>query len=125
MKKLFYVVLCCALGYNSQAQTSVQITQLATLGKVWGFLKCFHPAAAKGNPDWDNELLKMIPLVEEADNKSRFDSLLEAWYRSLPAAKLSATPVNWHADSIVTIFSEKDIRKFPVSKWLKGELVRL
>ncbi|SEN57060.1 S41 family peptidase [Niastella yeongjuensis] len=125
MKRLFSLVLCCTFMYNSQAQTSVQVTQLATLGKVWGFLKCFHPAAAKGNPDWDNELLRMIPLAEDAESKSKFDSLLEAWYRSLPAAKLAEKPVNWHADSIVTTFSEKDIRKFPVSKWLKGELVRL
>jgi len=125
MKTLFYLVLCCTLMYNSQAQTSVQVTQLATLGKVWGFLKCFHPAVVKGDPDWDSELLRMVPLAEGARSKPQFDSLLEAWYRSLPAAKLAEKPVNWHADSIVTIFSEKDIQQFPVSKWLKKELVRL
>lgn len=125
MKKLFYVVLYCVVMYNSQAQTPLQTNQLATLGKVWGFLKCFHPAVAKGDADWDKELLRMIPLAEDAGSKAKFDSLLEAWYRSLPAAKLSSTPVNWHADSIVTIFSAKDIRQFPVSKWLKGELMRL
>jgi hypothetical protein len=125
MKRLIYLVLCCFLLCNSEAQTPAQVTQLAALGKVWGFLKYFHPAAAKGSPDWDNELLRMIPLVEGAGSKPRFDSLIEAWYRSLPTAKLAETPVNWHADSIVTTFSEKDIRKFPVSKWLKGELVRL
>jgi hypothetical protein len=125
MKKIFYLVLCSFLFYNCQAQTPAQVRQLAALGKVWGFLKCFHPAAAAGKPDWDKELLRMIPLAEQAANPLAFDSLLEAWYRSLPAAKVSPAPVNWRADSIVRTFSEKDIRQFPISKWLKDEFVRL
>ena len=125
MKKLFYLVLCCLILYNSQAQTKTAIVQLATLGKVWGFLKCFHPAAAKGNLDWDSVLLRMIPLAEKAVNKPAFDSLLEAWYRSLPAAQLASTPVNWKADSIIRTFTEKDIQRFAISKWLKEQLVQL
>src|SRR3954465_15538990 len=125
MKQLFYLVLCCLIHYNSQAQSKAAIAQLATLGKVWGFLKCFHPAAAKGSPDWDSALLHLIPLSEKAVNKPAFDSLLETWYKSLPAAHLSSKPVNWKADSIVRTFTEKDIQRFAVSKWLKEQLVRL
>lgn len=125
MKKIIYLGLCCTFSYNSQAQTSTQVSQLATLGKVWGFLKCFHPAAAKGKPDWDNELLRMIPLTEKAATQKAFDSLLEAWYRSLPVARVSTTPVNWNADSLVRTFTEKDIQRYAISKWLKQQLVQL
>lgn len=125
MKQLFCLALCCLIHYSGQAQTKIEIAQLATLGKVWGFLKYFHPAAATGNPDWDQELLNMIPLAEKAGSKPAFDSLLDAWCRSLPPAKRSKAPVNWKADSIVRTFTEKDIQRFDVSKWLKKALVRL
>jgi hypothetical protein len=65
MKKTVYLLLFCLLAYNSGAQTTRQIRQLATLGKVWGFLKYYHSAALKGKPDWDKELLRMIPLAEQ------------------------------------------------------------
>ena len=125
MKTVFYLLLCCLIHYNSKAQTKTEIAKLATLGKIWGFLKCFHPAAAKGNPDWDSVLLSMVPLAEKATDKTAFDSLLDAWYRSLPVPQLSTTPVNWKADSIVRTFTEKDIQRFAVSKWLKSALVQL
>lgn len=125
MKKIVYPVLLGIIAYSSPAQTNRQITQLTTLGKVWGFLKYYHPAAAKGKPDWDSALIRMIPLAEQAQTGKAFDTLLEAWYRSLPPARLSATPVNWQADSLTRIFTEKDIQQFRVSKWLKTELVRL
>jgi carboxyl-terminal processing protease len=125
MKQLFYLVLCCLIYYNSQAQTKTEIAQLATLCKVWGFLKCFHPAVAQGNPDWDSALLYMIPLAEKAGSKPALDSLLEAWYRSLPLPQLASTPVNWKADSIIRTFTEQDIQRFAVSKWLKAQLMRL
>ena len=125
MKKIITLALCCVIAYGSQAQNDAQVSQLATLGKVWGFLKCFHPAAAKGKPDWDNELLRLIPLTETITTQQAFDSLLEGWYRSLPVAGLSTRPVNWKADSVVRTFTEKDIQRFPVSNWLKKELLRL
>ena len=125
MKKILYLVLFWVIAYSSRAQTDIQVTQLATLGKVWGFLKYYHPAAAKGKPDWDSELVRMIPLAEQAKTGKAFDTLLEAWYRSLPPARLSTTPVNGESDSLTRIFTEKDILRFRVSKWLKTELVHL
>jgi hypothetical protein len=125
MKKIVFLVLFSIIGYGSQAQTGTQAAQLTTFGKVWGFLKYYHPDAAKGKPDWDGELIRMLPLVEGAKTSKAFDELLEAWYRSLPAARLATTPVNWGADSVARIFTEKDIQHFRVSKWLKAELVRL
>lgn len=125
MKKIVYLVLLWSVACSSQAQTHTQVAQLVTLGKVWGFLKYYHPDAAMGNPDWDSELIRMIPLVEGVKTGKAFDSLLESWYRSLPAARLSTTPVKWKADSVIRIFTEKDLQRVKVSKWLKGELVRL
>src|SRR5687767_11647558 len=104
MKKILLPVLLLLIGYYSQCQTNKHVAQLATLGKVWGFLKYYHPSALKGKPDWDKELLRLIPLAEKAAPGKPFDSLLQNWYRSLPAAKTAIEPVNWNADSVVRIF---------------------
>jgi C-terminal processing protease CtpA/Prc len=124
MKKILPVLLLMISCYGL-CQTNRQVSQLATLGKVWGFLKYYHPSALKGNPDWDKELLRLIPLVEQTAPGKSFDSLLNGWYRSLPVAKLATQPVSWHTDSMVRIFTEKDIQQFGVSGWLKNELLTL
>jgi hypothetical protein len=125
MKKFWLAAFMLTLAYTSPSQTQQQVNQLATLGKVWGFLKYYHSAALKGKPDWDKELVRMAPLAEQSAPGKAFDKLLEDWYKSLPMARLSATAVNRNADSIVTIFSEKDIQQFAVPGTLKKELVRL
>lgn len=125
MKNILLPVLLLIFNHCCECQTNNRVTQLATLGKVWGFLKYYHPSALKGRPDWDKELLRLVPLVEQASSKKSFDSLMENWYRSLPVAKLSSKPVNWNVDSIVRIFTEKNIEQFAVSAWLRSELLRL
>ena len=59
-----------------------QVENLIVLGKVWGFLKYFHPAVREGGMDWDRELFRMIPAVLDAGPAQRNRSLTE-WCRSL------------------------------------------
>jgi carboxyl-terminal processing protease len=122
MKKIFFLVLILVNGYYGQCQTKRQVEQLATLGKVWGFLKYYHPSALRGKPDWDKELVRLIPLAERAITGKAFDSLMENWYDLLPAAKLATEPINWRPDSVVRIFTEKNIQRFAVSNRLRNKL---
>lgn len=39
------------------------INRLNTLGKVWGFLKYYHPAIGAGRFNWDAEFLRVLPKV--------------------------------------------------------------
>lgn len=66
-----------------QKLSTQQIHQLALLGQVWGFLKYFHPAVAKGKYDWDEELFKKIPLVKNAKNRRELSTILLTWIDSL------------------------------------------
>lgn len=125
MKKFVWLTVFALVAQSVFAQNKSQVANLATLGKVWGFLKYYHPAAAKGQPDWDKELCRMIPLVEQATSRKAVDALLQDWYRSLPAAPLSATPVNWQADSIDRVFTEKDITAYKLPSFLNTEFKRL
>ena len=40
--------------------TDSDIKNLELLGRVWGFLKYYHPAIATGNYNWDYELFRFL-----------------------------------------------------------------
>lgn len=125
MKKTLVLLLLTIAITNIQGQRSRQVDQLATLGKVWGFLKYYHPSAAKGQPDWDSALLRMIPLAEAAKDSKAFDELLQNWYRSLPAAKLASSPLVWNSDSVDRVFTERDIEGFNIPRDLRLQFLDL
>jgi len=52
------------------ALTDVQVQNLATLAKVWGFLKYHHPAVTGGNHHWDYDLFRVMPQVLAASSLS-------------------------------------------------------
>ncbi|MGN6395694.1 MAG: S41 family peptidase [Mucilaginibacter sp.] len=108
-----------------KAQNNKQTQHLATFAKMWGFLKYYHPAAAKGTTDWDKEFFRMVPLVKSAGGDKGFDKLLTDWYSSLPKAGLSPAITQMQSDTILWIFTEKDIARFGVSAPLKTALTKL
>lgn len=63
--------------------TPSQIDNLTLLGKVWGFLKYYHPEIAKGNYNWDYELFRFLPkYLSETNETKRYDLLLK-WINDL------------------------------------------
>lgn len=70
--------------------TPERVTDLALLGKVWGFLKYYHPKIAAGELNWDYELFRFLPEYLKTNNKNQRDELLAGWITSLgelPACK--------------------------------------
>ena len=88
---------CCFLSLNTSfarqtdrpaqapvpALTAQQVTHLALLGQVWGFLKYYHPQVAKGKFDWDAELFKILPAVKNTASDETFSGLLLTWINGL------------------------------------------
>lgn len=76
--------------YNSASHKEVVSDNIYVLGKVWGFLKYYHPNIAAGKYDWDKELIDFLPgYTKVASLKERNDSLL-AWIKrfgEIPACK--------------------------------------
>jgi C-terminal processing protease CtpA/Prc len=62
--------------------TPIMIENLEILGKVWGFLKYYHPEVAKGNYNWDYELFRILPRIAEAKDKNERNKLLNHWIDS-------------------------------------------
>ncbi|MBJ6369846.1 S41 family peptidase [Snuella sedimenti] len=57
------------------------ISNLELLGKVWGFLKYYHPEVGKGNYNWDYELFRVLPKYLSVGNKYERDQALIKWIK--------------------------------------------
>ncbi|SMO46333.1 S41 family peptidase [Solitalea koreensis] len=64
-----------------------EVSNLALLAKVWGFLKYHHPAVASGEKDWDKSLFVQIDAIKSAKNIQERSNLLLAWIKSLGEVK--------------------------------------
>ncbi len=63
-----------------------QCNNLALLGRIWGFMKYYHPAVGKGNYNWDYELFRMLPGYLAVNSTAQRDQVLAKWIGSYGAA---------------------------------------
>ena len=54
-------------------------TNLELLGRVWGFLKYYHPAVLAGKHNMDAELFRIMPSVLDAKDKEACNDILLQW----------------------------------------------
>ena len=73
---------CAPAPQQPAGSSEAQIENLTKLCKVWGYVKYTHPAFLLGEKDWDEELLKLIPAVSEADS-DEVNRILHEWVVSL------------------------------------------
>lgn len=59
------------------------VKALAVTGKVWGFLKYYHPKLASGDVNWDYELFRFLPGMLAAKDLSSRNKLLLNWINEL------------------------------------------
>ncbi len=93
MKKYFRVItaflsICliltsCASTENGKQEYSQEVQNLEKLCLVWGYTKYRHPAFYTGEKDWDEELLTLIPQVQEAKTDKETNQILYDWFLSL------------------------------------------
>lgn len=67
--------------------TTQKIENLVLLGRVWGFLKYYHPEIAKGNYNWDYELFRFLPKYIEVTNDKQRNDFIIKWIASLGELK--------------------------------------
>jgi hypothetical protein len=65
----------------------VQIQNLTTLGRVWGFLKYHHPLVTSGGRHWDYELFRIVPSVLAAADRAAANAVLVKWIAGLGPVK--------------------------------------
>ena len=95
-------------GFITGVLVQIEIDRLMLLGKLWGFLKYYHPKVATGDYDWDKQLFQMLPLIKEDD----FDSKLEKWVASLGNFQIQKT-----------IETHQNIKFSPDFKWFNNKFI--
>lgn len=88
--------------------SAVQIENLKTTGKVWGFLKYHHPLITAGERHWDYDLMRVLPAILAAQDRAAANAALAKWITELGPVKPCAC---------VTL-DEKEIHLHPRLAWL-------
>jgi C-terminal processing protease CtpA/Prc len=85
--------------------SEIQIENLATLGKVWGFLKYHHPKVTSGQVHWDYELFRVLPAILNAPDRQVANAAIVHWITGLgpvaacsPCAKLDQSDIQLRPD---------------------------
>ncbi len=82
-----YLLIVLLLSSSVRAQPLTQTQKLASLAKIWGFFKYYHPAVATGKLDWDGQLLRLIPAVEKAQDRQQLSALYQTLLQELGPVK--------------------------------------
>ena len=90
--------------------SDVQLANLVTLGKVWGFLKYHHPAITAGKRHWDYDLFRELPSVLAAQGRAAANSAMAKWIAGLG----EVTPCKPCAS-----LDEDDLALRPAIDWIK------
>lgn len=89
------------------------VNDLAILGKVWGFLKYYHPEMTTGNYNWDYELLRIMPKILQTNNDTERNAQLLSWVKNLGSFKTGTN-----------VFPALDnIKQTPDLEWINSELL--
>ncbi|SCY50991.1 S41 family peptidase [Alkaliphilus peptidifermentans] len=60
-----------------------KVDDLVLLGKIWGYLKYYHPNVAAGKYNWDYELFRILPDYLDANTPNEIDKILLTWIDDL------------------------------------------
>jgi len=83
---VFILTIICCTTYCTAQTPFTDTGKLASLCKVWGFLKYYHPAVASGDINWDAELINKIRPVLNAKDKEELNIIYAGWINSLGPA---------------------------------------
>jgi hypothetical protein len=103
----------------------LQIENLATLARVWGFLKYHDPVVTAGKRRWDYELFRVMPSVLAARSRAKSNALLVKWIDSLglldgcnPCASLDPSGLKLKPD--IGWIGDTEYLGVPLSHWLQS-----
>jgi len=68
-------------GVELSELTPQMVENLVILGKIWGYLKYYHPKVTQGKYNWDYELFRVLPKIVKAKDKEKRNKLISKWIR--------------------------------------------
>ncbi|NEU70843.1 S41 family peptidase [Spirosoma agri] len=110
-------LLSFSSSFSQSDSDSVHTRNLVTIGKVWGFLKYYHPQVATGKIDWDAQLIQLIDESAAIPSRQALSARLLSWISQLEPVKACSScsipdstaftknlDLSWLADS--SLFSQ-------------------
>lgn len=89
-----------------------KVEDLAIIGKLWGFLKYYHPAIAAGNINWDFELFRIIPAIMKAETRGERNKEILQWINSVGSIGEKKSTLD---------IKESDIKFMPDLEWIEDK----
>ena len=89
--------------------TPQTVANLELLGRIWGFLKYYHPAIATGEYNWDAELFRIMPSVINAQNNEERNQIFIKWIDRLGKIK----PAKYQD------IDEHEVKLYPDLAWIE------
>ena len=80
---------------------------LYKLAKVWGFMKYYHPAIARGEVNWDYELFRILPEIGASD----FNAQLLKWIKARGKVESGEAPAQ----------TEQNVKFAPSTQWISDK----
>lgn len=85
------------------------IDNLKNLGLIWGFLKYYHPKVSTGDYNWDYELFRILPKINNA-SISESNKIFCDWIKSFG-----------EIDTEKKIFEQQKIKILPDLQWIENK----
>src|SRR5579871_1833707 len=92
-------------GLTLDNLSPLQVENLTTLGKVWGFLKYHHPQVTAGTRHFDYDLLRVLPQILSAGDRDTANARMLGWIGTLgevtpcrPCARLDESDLSFRPD---------------------------
>ena len=92
--------------------TENQIDNLTTLGKLWGFLKYYHPKVTSGERHWDYDLFRVLPAILAAPDRATANAAMQQWVVNLGSIPPCSSCVK---------LDEKGLQSRPDLDWISNE----
>lgn len=99
-------------GIHLPELNATQIANLATLARVWGFLKYHHPKVIAGERQWDYDLFRVMPAVLAAPDRESANTAILQWIDALGPVQPCKQCVQ---------LQEKDLALRPAVEWIRDE----
>jgi hypothetical protein len=76
LKLLILSLVISSVSFSQQSYTKDQINRLADAGKVWGYIKYYHPYLQYKKINWDSAFAALVPDILIARNKNDYEKCL-------------------------------------------------
>ena len=88
------------------------IGNLAILGKIWGFMKYYHPSISQGLYKWDYELFHIMPDIIDAETVNERNIVLNSWIDKYRIREFSTEEV---------VNESRNVKQYPDLQWISDK----